>query len=149
VFGPWERETGVRDTLSPILQVTEYARKGRPVRLPRPDRRDWIYARDAGDALARLLLAEEPRHDIYGLGAGGGWTLADWCALLAERFPAFSFTIGGDGPGETVELYTERDGGSLSGARFSAEFGPVAAHDLDAAFEDYMAWLDRAEREMK
>ncbi|MEQ8967517.1 MAG: NAD(P)-dependent oxidoreductase [Azospirillaceae bacterium] len=143
VFGPWEHASGVRDTLSPVLQVTRLARDGRPARLPRPDRRDWIYSRDAAEALARLLLASRPRHDLYCLGTAGGWTLADWCALLAERHPGFAWSVGDAGPGTPVMLHTDSDGGSLSAARFAAEFGPVAGHGLVAAFEDYMAWLDQ------
>jgi hypothetical protein len=31
---------------------------------------------------------------------------------------------------------------ALSQQRFAAEFGPVACHDLDRAFEGYLAWLE-------
>ena len=44
VYGPWEYATGVRDTLSPMLQVLECARAGREAVLGPPWRGDYIYS---------------------------------------------------------------------------------------------------------
>src|SRR6185295_19202641 len=55
VFGPWERDTGVRETLSPQWQVMRLLDQGREVILPTPGRRDWIYARDVAAAILTLL----------------------------------------------------------------------------------------------
>ena len=38
VFGPWERATGVRDTLSPQAQIVSAMQQGREAVLPRPGR---------------------------------------------------------------------------------------------------------------
>jgi len=46
VFGPWERATGVRDTLSPQTQIVAAMQAGRDAVLERPGIRDWIYAPD-------------------------------------------------------------------------------------------------------
>src|SRR5690606_37371153 len=47
VFGPWERDTGVRDTYSLPFQIFRRAAAGEEVVLPRREaRRDWVYASD-------------------------------------------------------------------------------------------------------
>jgi nucleoside-diphosphate-sugar epimerase len=139
VFGPWEYDTGLRDTLSAVHQVTVAALAGRPARLARPARRNWHYAADAADGLATLLTAPRLKHRVYNLGSPHVWTLADWCERLRRRFPAFAFTVG-EGPGD-VELYGTSDGGLLSWQRFRTEFPASSAHDLDAAFAGYLDHL--------
>lgn len=141
VFGPYEHASGLRDTLSAIHAMTSAARAGRSVVLPRPGRRDWHYVRDAVHGLVTLLDAPVLRHRAYNLGPGFTWPLTEWCALLAERYPAFRWSVGG-GAGDPVGLFSERDGPLLGGERFRAEHGPVATHDLRAAFADYMRFLD-------
>jgi UDP-glucuronate 4-epimerase len=144
VFGPWEHDTGVRDTLSAIHQVTAAALQGRPVTLPRPGRKNWHYVRDAAQGLCTLLLADEHRSDVYNLGSPFTWSVEEWCAGLACRWPGFCYAVGG-GPGEPVELYGERDGGLLSWDRFTAEFGPSGRFDLPAAQADYLRFLDETD----
>jgi nucleoside-diphosphate-sugar epimerase len=141
VFGPFEWPGGWRDTLSPILQVTEIARTGGHAVLPRDDRRDWLYSRDAAAALLQLLDAAAPRERLYNLGSGFVWSLADWCGRLARRYPGFAWSIG-HGAGTPIELHAPRPPAALSQHRFATEFGPAARHDLERAFEDYLTWLE-------
>jgi nucleoside-diphosphate-sugar epimerase len=140
VFGPYEHATGLRDTLSPVHQVTAAAVAGQAVVLPRAARKNWHYVRDAAHGLATLLDAPALRHRAYNLGPAAVWPLSAWCARLEQRYPAFRWSIGA-GEGTAVELYGDHDGPLLSGERFRAELGPTSHHDLDAAFADYMRFL--------
>jgi nucleoside-diphosphate-sugar epimerase len=142
VFGPWERASGWRDTLSPILQVTRLARAGAAAVLPQEDRRDWMYSRDAASALLRLLDAPKPRHRLYNLGSGFSWSLGDWCRRLTKRYPDFAWTVGGAATGIPIQCHTRGTPAALVNTRFADEHGPPATHDLDRAFEDYLHWLD-------
>ena len=137
-YGPWERQTGYRDTMSPVFEATEMALRRQPAvfKFDRPS--NWHYGRDAAEALATLADAPAPQHEDYNLGPNEVWAMTDWCARLAERFPGFRHEVGTP---TTVEVYDEREGGRLSGARFAAEFGPTARFGIDSAFEDYMQWL--------
>lgn len=144
-FGTWEWETGWRDSLSPIHQATRMARAGRAARLPRPNVQDWLYGRDVGQAFIPLLFADAPKHRLYTLGPGRSWSVADWCRRLADRHPGFTWSVGEEGAGEPLHIRLPSDDPPMSNARFAAEFGPVARYDLDRAFEDYSAWLDRVE----
>jgi nucleoside-diphosphate-sugar epimerase len=51
MFGPWERATAARDTLSPQAQILAALQEGREAVLERPGVRDWIYAFDVADAV--------------------------------------------------------------------------------------------------
>ena len=42
LFGPFERDTGARDTLSAPYQLLRLAEAGQAAKLPRPCRRDWL-----------------------------------------------------------------------------------------------------------
>lgn len=98
-YGPMERTTGSRTSLSAIQQalVTMRAavRDGRPVTVRGADvARDFLHVDDAADAFARLLGAPGLRHHVYNVGApvaaplslaldvaaartGAAWTRAD------------------------------------------------------------------------
>lgn len=137
-YGPWERQTGYRDTMSPVFEATEMALRGQPAvfKFDRPS--NWHYGRDAAEALVTLADAAAPRHEDYNLGPDEVWAMTDWCVRLSQRFPGFRSEVGTPA---TVEVYDEREGGRISGARFAAEFGPTARFGIDAAFEDYMRWV--------
>jgi UDP-glucuronate 4-epimerase len=145
VFGPYEHDTGVRDTMSQIYQVTQCARAGRSVSLQRPCVKNWNYARDSAADLEVLLGAPVLPHRVYNLGAPKAWSLADWCARLAARDPSFRFSIGPPTNDDVaIDLWGPRDGSLLSWDRFEADFERPASHSLDAAFDDYMNFLDHS-----
>src|ERR1700733_7649637 len=89
VYGPWEYATGVRDTLSPMLQVLECARSGREAVLGPPWRGDYIYGRDVAAGLVRIADAVALSRDVYNLGSGQAVTVEQWCTVLAPLVPGF------------------------------------------------------------
>ena len=138
-FGRWERETGVRDTLSAPWQATQLAREGRAAVLEREGWRDWVYAADIADAVAALLEAERPAHRLYNVGPGSAWTMVDWCRRLERRFPAFRWRVGAPA---NVLMHAARDRNALGVERLRDDLGWRPQFGLDAAFEDYMTWLE-------
>lgn len=139
VFGPWERNTGARDTLSPILQITMAARAGEAVSLARDARLDWLYARDAGEAIARLASTTMSGIATYNIGPMRRWPLSTWCARLQSAYLGFRWSI--QGPGVPIDLYRDHDGAPLDSTRFQEKYGPLAWHDVDNAFDDFMKSL--------
>lgn len=94
VFGPWERATGVRDTLSPPFQVMRAVLAGDPVRLERDDVRDWVYAPDVARAVDALVRARALSFDLYNIGPGRLWSLTDWARRVAEqRAPGLEVSV--------------------------------------------------------
>ncbi len=92
-FGPWEADSGVRDTPSAPLQVLRLAERGEEAMLPRPHPRDWLYVRDAAAGLAALLDAPRPAHRTVNVAAGFVRPLADWCRAIAPAFPGWRWRI--------------------------------------------------------
>jgi nucleoside-diphosphate-sugar epimerase len=143
VFGPWEHDTGVRDTLSPIFQVTQLARHGGVAFLPRPGRKDWIYSRDVAAAVVALLDARVLAHRTYNVALGNEWTVAEWCDWLVKRYPRFRYRIDPEIPAVNVDFYGELDRPPLTVDRIATDVCFTPSYPLAAAFDDYLAWLDR------
>lgn len=145
-FGPWERDTGVRDTPSAPLQALRLLRARQPVRLPRPLRRDWLYVRDAAAAIAALLDTEAPSQPIYNLAAGFEWSVADWCAWLATQpgFERADWGIAAEGDAANIEPYADYDRASMDISALRRDAGFVPHYDLPRAGADFLAWLQRS-----
>lgn len=142
-FGPWESDTGVRDTLSAPLQVLQLARRCEPVLLPRAGRRDWLYVRDAAAALAALLDTPKLPASTYNLAAGFEWTIADWCRHVSRRHPDFAWGLAPTQEVANVSFYAPYDRASMCIQRLRGDTGFEPRFDLDMAHEDFQAWNER------
>lgn len=142
VFGPWERKTGVRSFMSFPYQLTAAALRGEHAVLPGQNRIDWVYGRDIGNSVAALLHTTTLDYDAYPLCSGFLWPITDWCRKLAERFPAFSWSIAAPGEMPTIRVNQMQDNAPMQTARLISQTNYRPCYDLDLAFEDYMRWLD-------
>jgi len=142
-FGPWEADTGMRDTLSAPLQVLRLADEGRPAILPRPGLRDWLYVRDAAAALALLLDRPRLPRAVYNVAAGFTWPVAAWCEAVAAHRPGFAWRLAQDGEAASVDYYAAYDRGPMDIARLKADTGFVPRFDLQHAARDYLAWQEQ------
>lgn len=144
VFGPWERDTGVRDLCGAPMQIAIAALKGEaavlPARLlPRP----WIYARDLARGLLLLLDAKTPRWPVYNIGSGLDWAPAMplWPTVLAEAFPRFRWTQSSDPASVTIDFREPKPRGIEDITRIADEMGFAPLFLPEAAFADYLAWV--------
>jgi UDP-glucose 4-epimerase len=146
VFGPWERNTGVRDTLSPQFQIVEALRQRKEAVLPRPGLRDWIYAPDVADAVAVLVEAPKLRHKLYNISTGREWTALQWGQYLTDLHPGFVCRLAKPGEAPTIDLHTDADRAPLSIARMEDEFGWRARFDcVDSARHLNDWWIRHGE----
>lgn len=142
VFGPWERDTGLRDSLSPFWQLEQAARAGGEAVLPAAiPAYSWIYSRDAAGALLHLLDLAAPPHRVFNVCSGQSWDgrLLDWCRLLEGAYPSFRWRQSADPAETTIRLSDTRPRAPtsidrLSGTGWSPRFPP------SAALADYLAW---------
>ncbi len=139
VFGPWERDTGLRDTFSGPMLATRAMLRGERVVLAREGPRDWVYAADVAGALVALLDAPELAFTVYHVSAGRRWTLADWCRALAGRLGAERFELAPDAADATLAL-GERDRSPLRIDRLLGVYEP--RYGLSEALPHYLAWLE-------
>jgi UDP-glucuronate 4-epimerase len=139
-FGPWERETGVRDTLSALLQVLRIAQHGGEAILPRNSMRDWLYVRDGAAGLHALLRTPQLPHAISNVAAGFEFSTDQWCALLKEKFPRFRWHNAVRGEQPNINLYNTYDRASMDISRLRRDTNFLPKYDLPLAFEDFEAW---------
>ena len=142
VFGPWEFDTGVRDTLSLPLQLLRLALRGETAVLPVKEvRRDWVYSRDVAAGLA-MAVKTRGEHRLYHLAAGGNWkgSMPGWCETLKKVFPAFSWRTGEQ---PNVSYHAEADRALMDTGRMAADFGFRARFGARDALADYLGWIRR------
>lgn len=141
VFGPWERETGLRDTMSPPFQLMRLARRGERALLARDARRDWIYSRDVAQALRAVLGAARLEADVVNIGPGAEWTLLRFAERLATHFPGFGAALAGPGKPANVDLFGDRDRAPLATARLRRDVGYQPRFGCTEAADDYARWV--------
>jgi len=140
VFGPWERATGVRDTLSPQVQMLAALEQNREAVLERPGIRDWIYAPDVADAVTLLIEAAKPQHQLYNISTGAEWPALQWGEELAALRPGFICRLAQAGEVSTVDLHGPADRAPLSVARMAQEFGWRARFGCADSATDLNHW---------
>ncbi len=140
VFGPWERATGVRDTLSAQAQIVAAMQRGHAAVLPRPGVRDWIYAPDVAEAVTLLIEAAKPKHQLYNISTGVEWSALQWGEALGALHPGFICRLADAGEAATVDLHSSTDRAPLSVLRFEQEFGRRARFGCADSAADLSAW---------
>jgi UDP-glucuronate 4-epimerase len=136
-FGPWEAESEARDTPSPFYQAARLARRSEEAVLPRRSSLDWIYSREAAADLVALLAARAGT--VFNVGPRAAYDLARFCAALAKRYPKFRWRIGAPA---NIDLFGPADRSRLSIGRLEA-LGFARRFDADAAYAEYLDWLER------
>jgi nucleoside-diphosphate-sugar epimerase len=140
VFGPWERDTGVRDTIGPHTRIAQAALRGEAMVLPeRVPLYHWVYARDLADGLVHLMTLKNPPHRVFNVCSGLNWgpEILDWCRALQGAFPAFRWS---QGPNPTIAFTDPRDRAPLDISRICAT-GWAPKFPPEKAYPDYLAWL--------
>ncbi len=143
VFGPWERATGARDTLSAQAQIIAALRQQSPAILSRPGVRDWIYAPDVADAVTVLIEAAKPKHRLYNISTGREWSALQWGQDLADLHPGFICRLAEPGEMPTVDLHSDTDRAPLSVSRMEQEFGWRARFGCADSAADLSDWWTR------
>jgi nucleoside-diphosphate-sugar epimerase len=145
VYGPFERDTGARDTLSAVLQVTRMARAGTPVVLQRRAMADWVYGPDVAGAALALLDDIGLGGRVYNIACGPDkrFALEAWGKKLEAQFPGFTCRLAEPSETGNVELYGDRERPPLSVSALARDTGFVPAFGLNEAFAHYLPWIDK------
>ena len=140
-FGRWEHATSERDRLSPPTEIAKIALAGGEAVFPALGATDYIYAPDLARALLALLDAKAPAHRLYHLGTGAAWALPEWCALLAQRRPAFRWRESARLEECNVLPLSPGTRTRFSNRRLVEDLGYAPRFDLAAAADDFVSWL--------
>jgi UDP-glucose 4-epimerase len=143
IWGPWEIDSGMRDTLSAPMQTAKLARAGKAAILPRKDHLDWTYSRHVAAALKALMNApaENLKSDLFNVTSARQIATLDICPKLAAAYPEFSYKLAGPNDSPTVNLWGDADRFPMSPDRLADEAGHRLPDDLDATMDDFVGWL--------
>jgi nucleoside-diphosphate-sugar epimerase len=144
IFGPWEYDTGLRDTLSAPMQASLLALKGCTAILSRRESRDWTYSRDVAKALNALMKHKSPSYDLYNVTSEKPWSVADWCGCLSKTFPEFDYRIAQGEEVANVNLFGERDRLVMSPDRLAKDIGYSLSGNVQNIYSDFESWMRTA-----
>lgn len=141
-YGPWERDTGLRDTLSPLWQIARCWAQGQPVRLAPQGQRDWVHSGQVARALAGMLLADALAHRIYNFSPGRVWHPSVFCEALQLLAPGFDWTLADGARPPTIDLFDDlsRQRSALRCERAQAEGWDMQA-DVALQAGRYALWV--------
>ena len=144
IFGRWEYDTGVRDTLSAPMQATLLALKGETALIDRKEERDWTYSREVARALYKLANHKNINSSLYNISSGKTWSVFDWCTVLKMSYPDFNYRLCEFGEVPNIDLFGTRDRIKMSPDRFLRDIGYTLSANLNEIFEDFKIWLDES-----
>jgi len=144
VFGRWEYDTKVRDTLSIPLALSTLAESGGHAAFCQNLPDDWVYASDVANAILLLLDAPVLARPVYQIGTGQRWSITNWCERLRKHHPNFTYAVVPDAAQANVGRQTPvpRPPFSIDGLRADIDY--QVRFPEQEAFDDYLAW--RSER---
>ena len=140
VFGRWEYDTGVRDTLSMSHQTFLAARRGESIVVHTEAADDWVYSVDVARGLIAVLDTPTLPEPIYHLSAGRHWPIGDWCERLKKQFPAFSYRLSDQLAECTLGQNKPKRRSIMNIDRMRRDTGYAPAYLPEKAFADYLAW---------
>jgi UDP-glucose 4-epimerase len=138
-YGPLYK--GIRNLPGHMLET---AARGLPIELGKYDpveAHDFIYSKDAAQALLMLLQAPRLRHRIYNLGYGELTSIGAFAEAIRKALPALPVHLG-DQPGPLLSTKTPMDiNACVDISRLKEELGFTPQFDPARALEHYLAWV--------
>lgn len=135
VFGPWERDTGLRDTLSPHLQMAGLLREGKEAVLARGAERDWVYAPDVAQAFVAMLEAKSVPPVALNISMDRLWPLE----TMARALPGLKWRYAKVGEASNLGYGgpIDRPRRALPPSRIQEVLGWAPAHSPESACADF------------
>lgn len=143
VFGPWERDTGLRDMIGPHHYLARLAVAGQEAVLPAAlPVQAWVYGPDVARGLLHLLDMNAPPHRVFNICSGEMWgeVMLRWAETLAARHPAFRWRRSENEAEVNVRVSERRPRGRMDIARIQST-GWQPGYGPAAAYAHYADWL--------
>ncbi len=146
VFGPWEQDTGVRDSISPMYLLARAKQTGAGVVSSPYALRNWLYSRDAAAALCGLAMAPRLAHDLYNVSPTEWIEPMQWARYLRNELATDNM----DQDAPVVELSGEmrqsHHRAPVSNDRICSALADWPPFGPDDAFRGYALWLQAHDR---
>ena len=138
-YGPWEYDTGHRDTLSLPYKTYLQAKLGEHLVVSKIYGDDYIYATDIARGLSFILHAGKSPEGLYHLSAGMKWSLANWLEQLKQLFPKFSYEMTDDPHLCAFKNSSPLPRSPMSIQRIQHDFHFEPRFDQATAFDDFIS----------
>ena len=151
-YGPMERPTGSRHTLSAVHTAVHAAvdtartSKSHPVYVRGGDTaRDFLHVDDAADAFVRLVAAPELNHRLYNIGSPVAYSLRDALDALTEMLDVRWQEVGHENTETNVQVAQgpANARAAMDTSRLERDLGWSPRYDLRAGTRAYLGWLER------
>jgi UDP-glucuronate 4-epimerase len=139
-YGPYERITNSRVTMSPLYRMIKIAVKGGEARLYNPKvARDWTYVDDTVAGLYLLLTTERKqlRHTEYNLAAGIDYSLEELARAVAKVSQGFRYQFVDNPQDADIMIIPDFGRGRLDMERLRVDTGFTPAYDLISGVRKY------------
>ena len=141
-YGPMERNSPYRNSLSTLYEWTGNVVRGEPIRVPK-DRslsRQYTHASDIGNAVRTVVDAPNPSYDVYNIGAEGLITLDEAIKALQELRPSLKVVMD---PEKTFTRFRPRGVyGIMDVSRLRQDLGFKAEFDVKSGLADFIKWRE-------
>jgi nucleoside-diphosphate-sugar epimerase len=143
LFGPWEHPSGVRDFMSPMLQVMVAAGRGALIRRVVDTPRNWAYAPDAAAALVGLGLKPSLGHGCYNVCPDRRSTLDQFVDRVRMAYPDIDDGLVTRIEDATVSFDTDprQERAPIAQQRITDELTGFEWAAMVAACDRYVVWM--------
>jgi nucleoside-diphosphate-sugar epimerase len=139
VYGRWEYDTGVRDTLSLPLQLYWMAKNNQHAKVYHAVGSDYVYSTDVAMGLGLILEKGSSVEGLYHLSSAQVWSLQEWLQQLQQKFPSFTYQICDQKEDCNVGLIGPLLRSPMSIHRIKRDFDYAPSYDQQKAFLDFVS----------
>lgn len=143
-YGPWERPTGTRHTMSMIYSMLRMGFTGEEVRIYGADSvRDWTHMRDIVRGTTALMLCsdERLRYLIYNVTTGQNVSTGRIAERIAQVTPNFTYRFVDYAEEANIVAHLPNPRGPLDITRLRENCSYKPLFDIEAGLADYAEWF--------
>lgn len=141
-YGPMERATQSRETMSFIYNLAHRALAGEHSRIFGANRlRDFCYIDDVATAFSHLLLAKQLNWPVYNIATDQTVTNRDALDMLSQLCPGFGWREVAHPEEADLSILPHQERAPLDLSRLRQDVGYTPQYDLARGLQAYLEWL--------
>jgi UDP-glucose 4-epimerase len=142
-YGPLERNTGSRTSMSQVWKVVHRAKDRKPLLVGSPDYiLDFTYVKDIAEGIVELLLTPNMKHDVYNISGGSGYSLMELAEAVAGTIPGTEIRVTEERSDAVLFAKDGSRAGRLDITRLTTDTRFVPVYNLNSGLADYVKWLE-------
>ncbi|CAN5647833.1 NAD(P)-dependent oxidoreductase [soil metagenome] len=142
-YGPLERNTGSRTTMSAVWQMVRSAREDGYIVLSDRERTlDFTHVQDIAAGVCHLLAAPSLDYETYNISSGSGYTYQRLAECVARTVPGTQIIHASDNGNTEIGSDKGNRRGRLDINRIQTDTDFKPQYDLLSGVEQYVGWLE-------